>query len=121
MNLFEFTGLHGCDSKCGVEVIDKGQSHAVVIVTELEDDNTGTSVTNAWPELADDIEREYNLGDHEVTWIEHYPERGSSLRRLPETFCQVFLIKGSKGHQMTPTCHPWKHLTKEEIEASPGV
>ena len=45
----------------------------LVIVTE-RDDNAGASVTNAWPELAAEICRQFRLApSSRIQWIEHYP------------------------------------------------
>ena len=44
--IFEFNGLWDVVSKCGLKIIDKGWKKTV-IVTELYQDNPGTSVTYA--------------------------------------------------------------------------
>ena len=43
--IFEFNGLWDVVSKCGLKIIDKG-GKKTVIVTELYQDNPGTSVRN---------------------------------------------------------------------------
>ncbi len=117
MDVFEFAGLHGCPSRCGVEVFDKGKSRIVVVATELSQNN-GTSVTNAWPQLADAIQEEYNLDDREVTWIEHYPER----RGLYESFDMVLMFRDSTGHwRMSQEQRVWRNLAWENVQRLIGV
>lgn len=43
--VYRFKGLHGCESKCGLQIYGEEGKPYVIIATELPD-NEGTSVTN---------------------------------------------------------------------------
>jgi hypothetical protein len=111
MDHFQFQGLNQCDSVCGIEVYDKGQYAAVVVVSEL-DENPGTSVTNAWPFLADEISKDYNLGGQNIVWIEYYP--ANKIRG--EVWDRVHLELANGEFQMSQNRHPWQSLTKEQVQ-----
>jgi hypothetical protein len=131
---FDFPGLHGCSSFCGVEIyIAKKPNRAVplvvVIATELPD-NTGTSVTNAWPELADYIAQDFGfeiLEENDPFWIEHYLTRGEE----PEKFDRVHLERKDRQQPRRGTFimaryrlarhrHPWEPTTREQVECLIG-
>ena len=107
--LFNFKGLNGCQSQCELDIRDCG-THVLVIAKELSS-NPGTSVTNAWPKLADDISKQFgNFDGKEVIWIEHYP------RNHNETWDLVRMVRTPKGWQMSTAEHPWKALTIAQVE-----
>ena len=81
---YKFKGFHGCDSKCDIEIIRRGDGKIVVIATEL-DDNPGTSITNIVETLATEICQAHDIKHFDLIWIEHYPERGR-YSRLPESW-----------------------------------
>jgi hypothetical protein len=117
MDTFEFEGLNRCQSVCGVEI--QGN---VVVVTQLPE-NQGTSVTNAWPVLADLIMLHYGLIEPalrgELRWIEHYPSQrylGQHVK-TKETWDEIFMVLTKDNtHQMHPDKHPWRRLTEEEVK-----
>ena len=88
MTRYEYKGYHGAPSVCGLEIraLEVG---TLVVVTELPD-NPGTSVTNMAENLATDVCRANNISPHKLIWVEHYPERGTPLSVLPETWDEVF-------------------------------
>jgi hypothetical protein len=114
MDTFEFEGLNRCQSVCGVEIHGN-----VIVVTQLPE-NQGTSVTNAWPVLADLIMLHYGLVEPalrgELRWIEHYPARATAMQS-DETWDEVFMVLTKDNtHQMDPHSHPWERLTEEEVK-----
>lgn len=86
MEIFEFEGFWKCESKCGV-TIKKQDEKITVILTEL-DDNPGTSITNAYEEIATKLHNEQlqHVDPTSIRWIEHY-----SSKRYGETFDEVSL------------------------------
>lgn len=113
MDVFEFEGLNRCQSVCGVEIHGR-----VVVVTQLAE-NQGTSVTNAWPVLADLIMQHYDLfspEEEDVRWIEHYPPRPGHIESRQETWDEVHMVRDFNTHKMDPNRHPWTRLTEEEIQ-----
>ena len=107
MEILSFKGLGNFSSKCGVTLI----ADHTVVATQLPD-NEGTSVTNAWPFLADVIEKYFDL-QKEVRWIEHYPANASRL----ETWDEVKLVKINGRYEMDTNGHPWRQLTEAEVAA----
>jgi len=113
-----FRGLHGFASCTRARVYnDKGQW--VVVVTETEFDNPGTSVTNSWGNLVDlgsqllhllpaDVDRE------QIVWIEHYS-------RYPESYDRVYMDWDGKKYSLIDTIHPWRRLEKEELRLLLGM
>jgi hypothetical protein len=104
---FAFKGLHGYPSECDVHIANN-----VVVVSELPD-NPGTSVTNAWPLLADAIYNQMlaNQERSSIVWIEHYPQRG----RLAPTWELVHMNWNGQRFQMATDKHPWQTLTEEKV------
>ena len=49
--VYHYTGLHGCESKCGLRITPLTDGRVVAICSELPD-NPGTSVTNFAEKLA---------------------------------------------------------------------
>jgi hypothetical protein len=117
---FSFKGLNGTDSKCDVAIYqDVATKRITVVVTELTDDNPGTSVTNAWPKLADDICHHFIFSKGlrgEIVWIEHYPERGQG-GRFPESWDLVRMSHFQGLHWTMNTAeHPWRHLNEKQVQ-----
>ena len=68
--IYYYKGLHGCDSKCDIEV--KGN---IVIAKELKE-NSGTSITNWAENLANDITKMYGIKKEKLVWLECYEYSG---------------------------------------------
>ncbi len=54
-----FRGLHGCPSVCRIRVYRGAADATIIVATELEGENRGTSVTNAAEALATELERRH--------------------------------------------------------------
>ena len=63
---YEYTGYHGCDCVCDLEVYGN-----LVIATE-RGDNTGTSITNMAERLAIAICQQFDIAPGKLIWIERY-------------------------------------------------
>lgn len=115
MQRFHFQGLNRYPSYCYVEVF-QGLKSTLVVATSPEENDMGTSVTNAWPFLADAIIEEFNLDlTEKIIWVEHYPVRGHG-DRFPESWDQVFMERMGRNHEMVRGRHPWRHLEESDFE-----
>lgn len=75
---FRFKGIANCDCVCGLKILklDKG---AIVWLTELPE-NKGTSVTNWYENLANQVHKEFLSGmkPETIEWYEEYIKGGPS-------------------------------------------
>ena len=76
--IFEFKGQWDMPSRCGLKIrhID---NQPVIIVTELYQDNPGTSVTYAGESLAQQICETKGFDINEIRYIECTPDTKSKL------------------------------------------
>lgn len=88
-NIFNFKGLWETPSKCGLKIISQTDKK-IVIVSELYQDNPGTSVTQAACYLLEQICLQYNLPKDKITYIQHNPKMNSKLSFYEEEF---YLVK----------------------------
>lgn len=109
--VFEFAGQWDIPSKCGLKVIDKG-SKKIVIVTELYQDNPGTSVTAAAGVLAKQVCERKGLHIAEIIYLECNPDTQSKLSFYDEEYFQVTFTedKGKLG------CPVYRRLSPEEVK-----
>ena len=109
--LFNFKGLWEVASKCGLKITEIDDKY-VIIVSELYQDNPGTSITQAACLLAEQICETYNLPKENIVYIEHNPAMNSKLSFYDEEFYRVkFDLINNKFSN--PQC---RLLNKEEIE-----
>jgi hypothetical protein len=96
--VFDFRGQWDMPSKCGLKIITKNND-TFVIVTELYQDNPGTSVTYAGYALAQQICEKKNLSIHQIIYIECNPDTNSKLSFYDEEFFEVTFpeTKGERG------------------------
>jgi hypothetical protein len=85
--IFDFKGEWDLPSRCGLRVLMREKP--VVIVTELYQDNPGTSVTAAGKSLAEQICRAKNLEIDKITYLECNPDTGSKLSFYDEEYYEV--------------------------------
>ena len=105
--IFDFKGQWDIPSACGLKIIEK-ESKNYVIVTELYQDNPGTSVTAAGFNLAKQICEKKNLNFSDITYLECTPDTNSVLSFYDEQYYEVTFDHNSKAS--------YRKLSKEEIE-----
>jgi hypothetical protein len=109
--VFDFAGKWELPSKCGLRIIDK-DGRNVVIVTELYQDNPGTSVTYAGYSLAKQICDRKGINPEKFTYLECNPDTNSKLSFYDEVYFEVSFpeIKGETGKP------EYRRLSEEEIK-----
>jgi len=85
--IFDYKGQWDMPSRCGLKIIKKEKP--IVIVTELYQDNPGTSITAAGKSLAEQICRSKGLKLNEIMYLECSPNTGSKLSFYDEEFFEV--------------------------------
>ena len=110
--IFEFEGLWGLPSKCGLRIWQQGERH-IVLVSELYKDNPGTSIAQVSASLAMQICRAYDLDYNRLVYIEHNPDMQSKLSFYDEELFLVhFDIDDSELHNPS-----WERLNPEQLHA----
>lgn len=102
--IFEFKGQWDMPSSCGLKIID----NRYVIVTELYQDNPGTSVTYAGLSLAQQICNAKGLNLDDIVYIECNPDTNSKLSFYDEEYFEVD-FSADKAHM-------YRKLTPEEVK-----
>ena len=105
--VFEFAGLWEQPSACGLKIVDSG-SKTIVTVTELYQDNPGTSITAAGISLARQICERKGLSLSEITYLECTPDTGSVLSFYGEQYFEVTFNETSRAN--------YRKLSKEEVK-----
>jgi hypothetical protein len=106
--IFDFAGQWELPSKCGLKIIEK-DGKKIVIVTELYQDNPGTSVTYAGYTLAKQICERKGIRPDEMIYLECNPDTDSKLSFYDEAYFEVTFpeIKGETGrpdyHKLSTT------------------
>lgn len=109
--VFQFAGQWDMPSSCGLKIINKNEK-TYVIVTELYQDNPGTSVTYAGGSLIKQICDRKNLDIQQITYIECNPDTNSKLSFYDEEMFEV----SYKMTESTPSDLQYRQLSKEEIK-----
>lgn len=108
--VFDFKGIWDIPSQCGLKMI-RNNEKCIAVVTELYQDNPGTSVTQANTTLAKQICSHFAIQPENLIYIEHNPGMNSKLSFYDEDFFLVnFRIENNNFLQPTYT-----KLTSEEI------
>jgi hypothetical protein len=105
--IFNFNGQWDMPSACGLKIIEK-QGKSYVIVTELYQDNPGTSVTYAGRSLAEQICKARNLDLAEISYLECSPDTNSRLSFYDEEFFEVNFNSGPQP--------AYRRLPPEEVK-----
>jgi hypothetical protein len=111
--IFEFAGRWGQPSACGLKIVEKN-GQTLVMVTELYQDNPGTSVTAAGSSLALQICEKKGLLLPEVIYLECTPDTDSVLSFYGEAHYEV-TFAGKDGQIMQQPAY--RRLSVEEIRA----
>ena len=110
--VFDFKGQWEAPSKCGLKnFVYKGKTH--VIVTELYQDNPGTSVTYAGYSLFKQICERKGLIETDVVYLECNPDTSSKLSFYDEAFYEVTFSELS-GVTDKPV---YRQLSTDEVSA----
>jgi len=109
--IFEFKGQWDVLSKCGLKVINKN-GKVIIIVTELYQDNPGTSVTYAGYSLAKQICEAKELQLSNIQYLECNPDTNSKLSFYDEEYFEVEFpeLKGETGRPV------YRKLTEDELK-----
>ena len=86
--IFDFKGQWDIPSKCGLKIIEK-EGKRYVLVTELYQENPGTSVTYAGKMLAQQICEKKGLSLPEIVYLECTPDTNSVLSFYDEQYFEV--------------------------------
>ena len=105
--IFDFKGQWDIPSKCGLKIVEK-EGKKYMIVTELYQDNPGTSVTYAGKSLALQICEAKDLPLSEIVYLECTPDTDSVLSFYDEQYFEVTFND-------TPQAS-YRKLSKKEIE-----
>ncbi|MDR1225314.1 MAG: hypothetical protein LBK47_00235 [Prevotellaceae bacterium] len=105
--IFDFKGQWDIPSKCGLKIIKK-RGEIYVIVTELYQENTGTSVTYAGKSLRNQICESKGLNPVEIVYLECTPDTSSVLSFYDEQYFEVTFNE-------TPQAS-YRKLSQEETE-----
>lgn len=97
------------DSRARIRIW-KGEPN-YVLFTDLDERDTGVSITNCCENLATLVRRDFEL-DEETIWYEHYSRANNP--HLEEEFSEIKLQWNTqKNNYLRPI---WKPLTKKSIE-----
>ena len=92
--IFSFKGQWDLPSSCGLKIVHS--ENPIVIVTELYQDNPGTSVTSAGRLLAEQICREKGLDIDKIIYLECNPGTNSKLSFYDEEIFRVSFTDSEK-------------------------
>ena len=113
---FDFRGLWDLPSKCGLRILERGE-RVVVMVSELYQDNPGTSIAQVSASLAMQICSAYGLDYNRIIYIERNPDMYSKLSFYEE---ELFLVRFDidENGLKNPS---WERLTTEQIRQYIGA
>jgi hypothetical protein len=109
--IYHFNGAWEVPSFCGLKIIDR-KDIIVIIATELYDSNPGSSVTSWVEKLATEIITKFNIDPNKLIFIEHNPDRKSSLEFFKETF-DIVNLEWDGVKFINPL---WKRITRQEVD-----
>jgi hypothetical protein len=105
--IFDFKGQWDIPSKCGLKIIEK-EGNIYVLVTELYQENPGTSVTYAGKSLKMQICEKKGLALSDIIYLECTPDTNSVLSFYDEQYFEVIFND-------TPQA-TYRQLSQEEIK-----
>jgi hypothetical protein len=111
--IFNFKGQWDVPSACGLRIINKPAlpGKPMVIVTELYQDNPGTSVTYAAQSLADQICKAKGLDRTNIVYLECNPDTNSKLSFYDEEYFEVSFGAAPAGS----AAPAYRQLRAEEV------
>ncbi|MCK9303322.1 MAG: hypothetical protein PHU62_03200 [Bacteroidales bacterium] len=109
--IFDFAGQWDMPSKCGLKILNSGEK-VIVVVTELYQDNPGTSVTYAGGSLIKQICDAKNLSINNIVYLECNPNTNSKLSFYDE---EIFKVDYELENGL-PVNLKYKQLSQEEVK-----
>ena len=109
--IFDFKGQWDMPSKCGLKILTHKEK-TYIIVSELYQENPGTSITYAGYSLFRQICESKGLSEKEVVYLECSPDTNSKLSFYDEEFFNVTFPE-TNGESGQPI---YKPLTKDEAK-----
>lgn len=113
--IFDFAGQWDMPSKCGLKILDR-KGKKIVIVTELYQENPGTSVTYNGALLAMQICKAKNIAYGDMIYLECNPNTNSKLSFYDEEFFEVH-FDHADGKLSNPQ---YRQLSPEEVKSLLG-
>jgi hypothetical protein len=107
--IFEFEGNWGITSKCGLKHF-LYNSKDCIVVSELYQDNPGTSITQVTTSLANQVCEKLQIDPENLIYIEHSPDMNSKLSFYNEEFYEV-KFEIVNGKFVNPS---WQMLTSDQ-------
>ena len=114
-SIYEYKGQWDTPSKCGLKLIKK-EELTIAIVSELYEENPGTSVTYWNYKIAELLCIEYNISPEKLLFIEHNPDMGSKLENYAETF-DIVKFDITNDQFSNPS---WERISREDVEKMIG-
>ena len=109
--IFDFNGIWDMPSKCGLKILShKGKTY--IIVSELYQDNPGTSVTYAGYSLFRQICESKGFSEKDVVYLECNPDTNSKLSFYDEEFYEVTFPE-TNGETGRPA---YKQLSSDKVK-----
>jgi len=116
---------------CRLRVYDAPDGEAVVIATDLDEENPGPSVTNAAEDIAAQACLRYGLEPERTTFMEHYDDRFRGVWRGQLVEDKERAFGRENGESFDWVSFPqrrgwdcgspkWKHASKAAVEALIG-
>ena len=105
--IFSFNDQWGLPSSCGLK-IRQNRGKTYLIVTELYQENTGTSITYAGRTLANQVCQAKGLRLDDVVYIECAPDTNSKLSFYDEEY---YVVNFDADLQ-----HKYRQLSREEVK-----
>jgi len=112
--VFNFKGQWDVPSSCGLKILKKEKT--IVIVTELYQDNPGTSVTAAGFNLVSQICESKGLSFNDIIYLECKPGTNSKLSFYDEEFFEVTFTESGKPSYRQLGVQELKELLPEGLQ-----
>ena len=109
--IYHYKGRLDVQSRCGLKIVKKPDQH-IVIATELYEENPGTTVTNFNTRLAALFVRDFGLDPKKLLFIEHCPDRGSTLEHYQEAF-DIVRFNYIEGRFSDPD---WERVSRQAVD-----
>jgi len=111
--IYHFKGKWEMPSLCGL-MIRRSINQTLVILTELYEENPGSSVTGIIEELAAEVAGKYDIDRKTAVFIVHNPKRSSRYEFFAETFYRAAMNwDGEKFVDLA-----WEKLEENNLEMS---